>query len=81
MFQSQLRWRQFEANAGVFEQKPEGMRIGITGVGAGAPLGRQALLEEGRDVRGEKDHGRPPVKKFWQSGDGFRRKLRTRETR
>jgi hypothetical protein len=38
LFQLQLRWRQFEANAGVFEQKPESMRIGVAGVGAGTPL-------------------------------------------
>jgi hypothetical protein len=47
------------------------MRIGVAGVGAGAPLDRQALLEEGRDVRGEKDHGRPPVKKLWHESAIF----------
>src|ERR1039457_2999823 len=54
------------------KQEPESMRIGVAGVGAGAPLDRQALLEEGRDVRGEKDHGRPPVKKLWHESAIFR---------
>ena len=52
LFQLQLRWRQLEANAGVFEQKPEGMRIGVAGVGAGTSLDGQALLEKGRYVWG-----------------------------
>jgi hypothetical protein len=41
------------------------MRIGIAGVGAGAPFDGQALLKESRDVWGEQSHGRPPVKKLW----------------
>jgi len=57
--------------AGVFEQKPEGMRIGVAGVGAGAPFDGQALLEKGRDVWGEKDHGRPPAKKLWHESAMF----------
>src|ERR1035438_2984769 len=71
LFQLQLRGRQLDAGAGVFEQKPEGMRIGVASVGAGAPLDGQALLEEGGDVWGEKDHGRPPVKKLWHESAMF----------
>src|SRR5664279_6012664 len=47
------------------------MRIRVASVGAGAPLDGQALLEEGRDVRGEKDHGRPPLKKLWHESAMF----------
>src|SRR5437773_2279473 len=67
----QFRGREFDAMAGVFEQKPEGMRIGVACVGAGAPFDGQALLEKGRDVRGEKDHGRPPAKKLWHESAMF----------
>jgi hypothetical protein len=41
-----LRGRQLDGSAGVFEQKPEGMRIGVAGVGAGTPLDGQALLRK-----------------------------------
>ena len=71
VFQVQLRRRDLDAIAGVFEQKPEGVRIGVAGVGAGAPFDGQALLEESRDVRGEKNHGRPPVKKLWHESAMF----------
>src|SRR5437870_7933256 len=47
------------------------MRIGVAGVGAGTPFDGQALLEEGRDVWGEKDHGRPPAKKLWHESAMF----------
>jgi len=65
LLQLQLRGRAFDGVAGVFEQQPEGMRIGITCVRTGAPFDWQALLEKGREVRAEEDHGRPPVKKRW----------------
>jgi hypothetical protein len=38
LLQLQLRRRKFDAAAGVFDQKPEGMRIGVASVGAGAPF-------------------------------------------
>src|SRR4051794_8510842 len=47
------------------------MCIGVASVGTGTPFDRQALLEKGRDVRGEKDHGRPPVKKLWHESAMF----------
>jgi hypothetical protein len=65
LLQLKLRGWKFKALAGVFEQKPEGVRIGIAGVGAGATLYGQALLKESRDVWGEQHQGRPPVKKLW----------------
>ena len=71
LLQLQFRGREFDATAGVFEQKPEGMRIRVACVGAGAPFDGQALLEKGRDVRSEKDHGRPPAKKLWHESAMF----------
>jgi hypothetical protein len=71
LLQLQLRGWKFNAVAGVFEQKPEGVRVEIAGVGAGAPFYGQALLQESRDVWGEQNQGRPPVKKLWHESAMF----------
>src|ERR1700730_14758168 len=65
MLQVQLRWRNLDAIAGVFEEKLKGVGIRVTGVRTGAPFDGQALLEESGDMRCNGYHGRPPLKKLW----------------
>jgi hypothetical protein len=71
LLQLQLRRWELDGGAGVFEQKSEGIRIGVACVWAGAPFNGQPLLEKGREVWGKEDHGRPPVKNLWHESAMF----------
>ena len=61
-FDDEVRWRAMKPLAGELEQQLECVRVAGTGVGARAALARETLLEERRDVRGERGHGVPPSK-------------------
>src|SRR5262245_35826380 len=71
VFQLELRWRNLEAIAGVLQQQPESIGIGVASVRAGASLNGQTLQKKSRDVRRKRSHGCPPVKKSWQESAIF----------
>lgn len=66
LFKMQFRRWNLKISTGVFKEELESIRIGLTGVIAGATLDWQALLQKGSDVRCNLSHGCPPVTKFSQ---------------
>ena len=56
LLQMQFGRPNLQTLAGVLEQKFERVRVGIASVRARSPLNRQALLQKGRDMRGDQSH-------------------------